>query len=253
MLTKLMRKIYKDQKGITGLETAIILIAFVVVAAVFAYTVLSAGLFASEKSSEAVYSGLQQTQSTLEMRGGITAYASNTGDAHETAAEDVHTSADGEITVGACVTRLQFTVANVLGGEPVDLTPNYTATTVDSPSTLAASGYNDKTVISFRDQYNIFPECAWTIDWIGQASQDNLLQPGEKAMITVWLIDHPDANEFHLNAAANSAFFTDADAVASRLVDINHQFTLEIKSQQGAVLTLERTTPAFLDAVMDLQ
>ena len=40
-----LSNIYKEQKGITGLETAIILIAFVVVAAVFAYTVLSAGLF----------------------------------------------------------------------------------------------------------------------------------------------------------------------------------------------------------------
>ncbi len=42
MLRKLMNKIYGNHKGITGLETAIILIAFVVVAAVFAYTVLSA-------------------------------------------------------------------------------------------------------------------------------------------------------------------------------------------------------------------
>ena len=73
MLVKLMRKIYKDQKGITGLETAIILIAFVVVAAVFAYTVLSAGLFATQKSSESVYSGLEETQSTLEIRGGVLA------------------------------------------------------------------------------------------------------------------------------------------------------------------------------------
>ncbi|MDD5093375.1 MAG: hypothetical protein PHV74_03210 [Dehalococcoidia bacterium] len=71
MLVKLMRRIYKNQKGITGLETAIILIAFVVVAAVFAYTVLSAGLFSSQKSSEAVYSGLKETRSTLELKGGV--------------------------------------------------------------------------------------------------------------------------------------------------------------------------------------
>jgi len=36
------------QRGITGLETAIILIAFVVVASVFAFTVLSTGVFSSE-------------------------------------------------------------------------------------------------------------------------------------------------------------------------------------------------------------
>ena len=40
----------ENQRGITGLETAIILIAFVVVASVFAFTVLSTGIFASERS-----------------------------------------------------------------------------------------------------------------------------------------------------------------------------------------------------------
>lgn len=35
----------RNQRGITGLETAIVLIAFVAVASVFAYTVLAAGIF----------------------------------------------------------------------------------------------------------------------------------------------------------------------------------------------------------------
>jgi flagellin-like protein len=65
------KNIYKEQKGITGLETAIILIAFVVVAAVFAYTVLSAGLFSTQKSQEAVYNGLQETQNTLVVKGAV--------------------------------------------------------------------------------------------------------------------------------------------------------------------------------------
>ena len=43
----------QNQQGITGLETAIVLIAFVVVAAVFAFAVLNTGLLSSEKSKEA--------------------------------------------------------------------------------------------------------------------------------------------------------------------------------------------------------
>ncbi len=46
------------QRGITGLETAIILIAFVVVASVFAFTVLSTGIFASERSKDTVCAGI---------------------------------------------------------------------------------------------------------------------------------------------------------------------------------------------------
>jgi flagellin FlaB len=57
MQKKILAGIRQNRKGITGLETAIILIAFVVVASVFAYTVLSAGIFSSEKGKEAIYSG----------------------------------------------------------------------------------------------------------------------------------------------------------------------------------------------------
>ncbi len=63
-----------DEHGITGLETAIILIAFVVVASVFAYTVLSSGLFSTQKAQEAVYGGLEEAQSTLELKGVVIAY-----------------------------------------------------------------------------------------------------------------------------------------------------------------------------------
>ena len=61
----------RDERGITGLETAIILIAFVVVAAVFAFVVLSTGLFSSERSRESVYAGLAKTRGTMELSSSI--------------------------------------------------------------------------------------------------------------------------------------------------------------------------------------
>ena len=66
-------KIRHSQIGITGLETAISLIALVVVASVFAYTVLSAGIFSSEKSKEAIYAGLSQARGTMELVGSVKA------------------------------------------------------------------------------------------------------------------------------------------------------------------------------------
>ena len=62
---------HRAQTGITGLETAIVLIAFVVVASVFAFAVLSTGLLSSEKSKETVLGGLEETSSTLSIRGDI--------------------------------------------------------------------------------------------------------------------------------------------------------------------------------------
>ena len=63
----------RSSKGVTGLETAIILIAFVITAAVFAYTVLRAGMFATEQTSEAVTAGLAQTANSIEPIGGMKA------------------------------------------------------------------------------------------------------------------------------------------------------------------------------------
>ena len=47
-LFKGSRRFGRVERGITGLETAIVLIAFVVVSSVFAFAALSTGLFSSE-------------------------------------------------------------------------------------------------------------------------------------------------------------------------------------------------------------
>ena len=66
----------RDRSGITGLETAIVLIAFVVVAAVFAFTVLTTGLFTSEKAKETALAGVATTSSSMTIKGNIIAQAS---------------------------------------------------------------------------------------------------------------------------------------------------------------------------------
>ena len=68
---RLGRRLKRNQQGITGLETAIILIAFIIVASVFAYVVLSAGLFSAQKAKEAVHAGLEETRSTVELKGNV--------------------------------------------------------------------------------------------------------------------------------------------------------------------------------------
>ena len=62
-------KYLTDQRGITGLETAIVLIAFVVVASVFAFTVLTTGLFTSEETKKATTAAARSTESTLQRMG----------------------------------------------------------------------------------------------------------------------------------------------------------------------------------------
>jgi len=72
-------KFSKDEKGFTGLEAAIVLIAFVVVAAVFSYVMLGAGFFTTQKSQEVVHTGVTQASSSVELSGDVIARGNVSG------------------------------------------------------------------------------------------------------------------------------------------------------------------------------
>ena len=209
-------KYFKHEKGITGLETAIILIAFVVVAAVFAYTALSAGLFSTQKAQEAVYSGLQEAQSTLELRGGVIATANATGGA---------------------VQQISFVVANVLGGQPVDFTEPLASTDNNGQ---ARDTSTNKVVIRYIDDSQTINDLYWQAIPLGTNNSNDLLEANEKFQITIG------------NDTASVGGGNLINALTTALT-ANKRFTLELVTPAGAVLTIERTIPAYVNTKMDLR
>jgi flagellin FlaB len=161
-MTQTLQQIQRDQRGITGLETAIIMISFVVVASVFAYTVLSAGLFSSEKGKAAVYAGIDNARSSMSLSGSVVAKDTNNDD-------DVN--------------EIVFILSNGLGGAGINLT-----TTVDSDGDGLLSDENTlthTTVISYFDVSQEVADIAWTKTEVGKGDGDNLLEDNEKFEITV--------------------------------------------------------------------
>jgi flagellin FlaB len=155
MLSRLVRKLQRDERGITGLETAIILIAFVVVASVFAYTVLSAGIFSSQKGQEAVYSGLEEARASMSVKGSMFAYGP-----------------------GGNVTSVSFCLVNTMKGQAIDLTP------------AGGNGTtNNVTIISFTDSSQHVSDVAWSTTYVGENNDDNLLENEEQVIITVNFMD----------------------------------------------------------------
>jgi flagellin FlaB len=148
-MRRLLGKLGKNQQGITGIETAIILIAFVIVASVFAYVVLSAGLFSTQKAKEAIHAGLEEAKSTIELKGDIMGRMEN-----------------------GILTTLYFTVGTTLSGDAIDFTP---------PS----SGNTSLVIISYNDAYQIFPTVNWTMTKLNTTDPDNILDKTEMFMITV--------------------------------------------------------------------
>ena len=71
-----MKNLYSED-AFTGLEAAIVLIAFVVVAAVFSYVVLGAGFFTAQKSQETVYKSVEQATSNIQLVGNVYGLASS--------------------------------------------------------------------------------------------------------------------------------------------------------------------------------
>ena len=66
-----MKSSKRNDEGFTGLEAAIVLIAFVVVAAVFSYVVLGAGFFTTQKAQETVYKGVEQSTTNIQTIGTV--------------------------------------------------------------------------------------------------------------------------------------------------------------------------------------
>jgi len=72
-----VKNVFNDKRGFTGLEAAITLIAFVIVAAVFSYVVLNMGFYTTQKSAQVTKTGLAQSSSSMELAGNVIGF--NTG------------------------------------------------------------------------------------------------------------------------------------------------------------------------------
>ncbi len=156
-----LRRLAKDERGITGLETAIILIAFVIVASVFAFVVLSTGLFSAERGKETVFAGLQKAQANLELHGSVVVTASGSPLEPD---------------------NITFDLALAAGGTPINLDPEATTNTV---------------VMNYIDQDAREADVTYTVTWI-RGDGDSLLEQGELAEISIAL-PTPDGNNLGPN------------------------------------------------------
>jgi flagellin FlaB len=66
---KTLMNFAKQKRAIVGLEAAIILIAFVIIAAVFSFMVINQGVFATERGKTVIQEGLKQASTPLAVDG----------------------------------------------------------------------------------------------------------------------------------------------------------------------------------------
>ncbi|MDO8840750.1 MAG: flagellin [Methanocalculus sp.] len=145
----------RNEHAFTGLEAAIVLIAFVVVAAVFSYVMLGAGFFTAQKSQEVVHTGIAQAASSIELTGDVYGYG--------------NTSSTG-------LKSINFTIALTSGMSPMNI------------SAMVVS-YADR---NQREYLTYSPGSASVSTWyiskfFNNVTDDTVLEPTEKFTLTMTL------------------------------------------------------------------
>jgi archaeal flagellin FlaB len=152
------KKLIKNDKGFTGLEAAIVLIAFVVVAAVFSYVMLGAGFFTTQKSQQVVHTGVTQASSSVELSGDVTALG----------------------TAGAQIDKVNLTLQLAAGGSPVDMSNSII---------VYSSGKTEPTELTLASDTTPVDGANYAITAKYNGNEDNILDKGEKFDVQIIITD----------------------------------------------------------------
>jgi flagellin FlaB len=157
-IQEMIKKFNKNEDAFTGLEAAIVLTAFIVVAAVFSYVVLGAGFYTSDTAKQTVQSGVEQTTASVELTGDVIGHSSGYVDA----TPSTH-----------IIDEIQFVIELTAGGSPVD---------------IGASSTDGALVVSYLDTGTFNASLDWDSTKLGNYGDgDNVLEEGEKFQITAYV------------------------------------------------------------------
>jgi len=196
------------KKGIVGIEAAIVLIAFVIVAAALAFVVINMGMYTTQKSKEVMQQGLNEATTALEVDGSVLGY----------------------VGAGPIVTYIYIPLKVSPGQLAVDFSDDKIDIVVNLPDGAFSkinSGYDpiDKSgVVDYVNDLQFDSDIGLTPVakvYIIQGDSDYVLEPGEKFILVVGL-------------------------PSTMGLGVYEKFTVEIRPLQGAPLIVERAVPPTL-------
>lgn len=178
------------ETAFTGLEAAIVLIAFVVVAAVFSYVVLGAGFYTTQTAQATVHTGVAQASSSVEIAGNVMGVA-----------------------LGANPERLTYINASIMlmaGGTPMDLNQmviSYSDTGGGRNASINMTPAGCDSILSVNADTD--KDIRWCvsqrINEVG--TSNNLLEPNEIWIISIGMPPSATVNQkitFHLQPAVGA-------------------------------------------------
>jgi len=209
-MNSLMRCIRrKNKKGIVGIEAAIVLIAFVVIAAALAYVVINMGFYSAQEAKSTINKGINEATSALELDGYITGLTSSTGNVTALAIPLKLAVAQQQVdmsgnTVVVAVEGANFSLANIYNGS-ITSTEADMMSLINTTSNLQQTGTPNATCYLYN----------------APIPTDTVLQQNGKAYMIIWL-----SPQYALGAYSS--------------------VTVEIRTSVGAALMIQRDIPGGL-------
>jgi len=224
---KLQRKGTRhSHRGVIGVESAIVMIAFVIVAAALAFVVLNMGFSTTQKTKQAIVSSTSEASSSLEIAGKVT------GSGHVSA---------GVLNATAVPVKI------VSGGASINLNPSNAAIRYIGDTVEHGNIYAGAISTGVHDTLASAMQAAVTAGYIS-SNPVNASAPDDTKAVFYFNVNRND--NFILDQGEHGIFaiaFTASERPQS--LDI---IRMEVILPNGSPMTMERTVPNISSAIVDL-
>jgi len=230
-------------RGIIGIESAIVLIAFVIVAAALAFVVLNMGFSTTQKAKTTIVSTLSEAGSSLVVEGKVIGSAYQPG---------------GGVPSALNATSIPIKIAG--GGDSINLDPAFTAIKYLSNQITYDDIYNGTLNALTGNPFNSLESAAngaalaasgsilRVSPFQGGLDADSNDWPFETTALIYWSVQSNTNDILEAGEHANVAIFFAAGDLPVELDTIR----VEIIVSSGAALTIERQIPNITTEVVDL-
>ncbi|KAF6243102.1 flagellin [Nitrosopumilus sp. b1] len=225
---KLVRKGHgHTHRGVIGVESAIVMIAFVIVAAALAFVVLNMGFSTTQRAKTAIIASLEEASSSLEIAGKVTG--------------------SGDVTASLMnVTAVPLKIAS--GGDSVNMNLQLTAVKYLSNSIEYDNIYNGTLQTGNYVNLTQAMQVAVSQSLLRSNPVNDTANPGQTTSILYWAVNRNNNFIIDQGEHAIMAIVHGADERPGPLDTIR----AEIIVPTGAPLTIERLVPNVTHDVVDL-
>jgi len=236
IITNLMNLIQKGHRhthrGIIGVESAIVLIAFVIVAAALAFVVLNMGFSTTQKAKTAIIAAVEEAGSSLEVAGKITAVSSPSQNRLNATVIPIKivsggasSNLDGNFTSIKVITD-NIEYDNIFANGTLHLGTYVNASAAWDAAASAPYNWITPAQHPYKGNQNVRQTVA-IIYWTVNQNNNPILESGEHAVLSV-------------------AFARD-----DRPTSLEHM-AFEISPPKGSPMTVDRTVPNLTTEIVDL-